>query len=264
QALLRDVVTSAERRARYLSAGLWDDATLAGRVALHAGQAPDALAVVDERGRYSYEQLAGNVGAVAAALAERGVEVGSVVSIQLPNRYEAVVAAVAVQSLGAVINPLLPNYRVKELTDVFTRAKPRVVLTPAEYRGFDHRVLVGEACDRSGVAVHHVVVDGEPETGATAYQVLEASGGERFGPGRSADAVSELIFTSGTEASPKAIMHTEQTANFSVRVAYADLGVAPGDVVWMPSPVGHSTGFNYGVRFALYHRLPLVLQDRWE
>jgi acyl-CoA synthetase (AMP-forming)/AMP-acid ligase II len=32
----------------------------------------------------------------------------------------------------------------------------------------------------------------------------------------------------------------------------------------MPSPVGHSTGFNYGVRFALYHGLPLVLQDRWD
>jgi acyl-CoA synthetase (AMP-forming)/AMP-acid ligase II len=32
----------------------------------------------------------------------------------------------------------------------------------------------------------------------------------------------------------------------------------------MPSPVGHSTGFNYGLRFALYHGLPLVLQDRWD
>jgi acyl-CoA synthetase (AMP-forming)/AMP-acid ligase II len=31
----------------------------------------------------------------------------------------------------------------------------------------------------------------------------------------------------------------------------------------MPSPVGHSTGFNYGIRAALYHGLPLVLQDRW-
>jgi cyclohexanecarboxylate-CoA ligase len=32
----------------------------------------------------------------------------------------------------------------------------------------------------------------------------------------------------------------------------------------MPSPVGHSTGFNYGLRFALFHRLPLVLQDVWD
>jgi acyl-CoA synthetase (AMP-forming)/AMP-acid ligase II len=49
-----------------------------------------------------------------------------------------------------------------------------------------------------------------------------------------------------------------------VRAAYADLSMTDGDVVWMPSPVGHSTGFNYGLRFALYHGLPLVLQDRWD
>ena len=58
-------------------------------------------------------------------------------------------------------------------------------------------------------------------------------------------------------------MHTEQTANFSVRIAYADLGLGPHDVVWMPSPVGHSTGFNYGLRFALFHGLKLVLQEAW-
>ena len=78
------------------------------------------------------------------------------------------------------------------------------------------------------------------------------------------DAVSELIFTSGTEAAPKAIMHTEETANFSVRVARQDLGLGDRDVVWMPSPIGHSTGFNYGVRLAIYHGLALVLQDRWD
>jgi acyl-coenzyme A synthetase/AMP-(fatty) acid ligase len=59
-------------------------------------------------------------------------------------------------------------------------------------------------------------------------------------------------------------MHTEETANFSVRVAQQDLKLGPDDVVWMPSPIGHSTGFNYGVRLAIYHGLALVLQDRWD
>src|SRR5438270_3300984 len=59
-------------------------------------------------------------------------------------------------------------------------------------------------------------------------------------------------------------MDTGRTAGFSVRVAHADLGLTPDDVVWMPSPVGHSTGFNYGLRFALHHGLKLVLQERWD
>jgi acyl-coenzyme A synthetase/AMP-(fatty) acid ligase len=59
-------------------------------------------------------------------------------------------------------------------------------------------------------------------------------------------------------------MHTEQTTNFSARVAVTDMQITDEYVVWMPSPLGHSTGFNYGLRFALSHGLPLVLQDRWD
>jgi len=168
------------------------------------------------------------------------------------------VAAVAAQSLGAVINPLLPNYRARELVNVFATARPAVIITPGEYRGFDHRQLVHEVAGATGVSpIALAVGDG------SFAKALEAGRPRSFDSG-SASAVSELIFTSGTEARPKAIMHTEQTANFSVRVARTDLGVEDSDVVWMPSPLGHSTGFNYGMRFALYHGIPLVLQDRWD
>jgi acyl-CoA synthetase (AMP-forming)/AMP-acid ligase II len=263
RAELLDVVTTADRRRRYLAEGWWDSSTLAGRVREHAREAPDAVAVVDDLGRYRYGQLADDAAAVAAGLGERGVVTGSVVALQLPNRYEAVVAAVAVQSLGAVINPLLPNYRARELTTVFTTAAPAVVVTPGEFRGFDHRGLIADVVAGTGVDACHVVVGADPGPNAEPFEALLRTGASELGDGW-ADRVSELIFTSGTEARPKAIMHTEQTANFSVRVAHADLGLGDGDVVWMPSPIGHSTGFNYGVRLALYHRLRLVLQDRWD
>jgi non-ribosomal peptide synthetase component E (peptide arylation enzyme) len=258
----RDAVTPPATRQRYLDQGLWDDATMAGRVAHHARARPDAIAVVDGADRYSYGRLCSDAAAVGAGLIELGVEQGTVVSVQLPNRYEFAVLAVAVQSIGAVINPLLPNYRARELGAVFTTAAPRVIVTPADYRGFDHRSLITGVNEATGIRPHHVVVGGEPGPQATAYADLASSTTGSLDAGR-ADAVSELIFTSGTEARPKAIMHTEQTANFSVRVARSDLGLSDDDVVWMPSPLGHSTGFNYGLRFALYHGLRLVLQDRW-
>jgi acyl-CoA synthetase (AMP-forming)/AMP-acid ligase II len=191
-----------------------------------------------------------------------------VVSVQLPNRHEAAVVAVAVLSLGAVVNPLLPNYRQRELAHVVATARPAAVVVPAEYRGCDHVALVQEVSSAGGLDVLVVVVGagGVVPAGAVRYEdlVAGAEGGTASLADRDPAAVSELIFTSGTEARPKAIMHTEQTAGFSVRVARADLGVTDDDVVWMPSPVGHSTGFNYGLRFALHHGLPLVLQDRWD
>jgi acyl-CoA synthetase (AMP-forming)/AMP-acid ligase II len=256
-------VTSDERRRAYVSEGRWDDSTLAGRIREGAVVDPAATAVIDETSAHTIGDLAAEAGQVAESWRQMGVGAGDVVSIQLPNWYEAVVVAVAAQSLGAVINPLLPNYRVRELSHVFATAQPAVIVTPDEYRGFDHVALVREVAGRTGVVPRHVVARSSGAAGGLVSfeSLLESKQDLAAG---SAEGVSELIFTSGTEAVPKAIMHTEQTANFSVRVAYTDLDLGRSDVVWMPSPIGHSTGFNYGVRFALYHRLPLVLQDRWD
>jgi acyl-coenzyme A synthetase/AMP-(fatty) acid ligase len=279
--VLEDMVTDPGRRAAYRRDGHWDDATLSGRVAEAASGQPERVAVIDRDGKavHRYGELGRDVSILATWLAARGVGAGDVVSIQLPNWYEFVVVAVATQRVGGVINPLLPIYRRKELLHAFTVAESKVVCTPAHYRNYDHLAATGSVIKESGRSIVHVVVDESRPPSVTAgdgptvwFGDLLTGGvetgdvsehGARWGaqpPG----AVSELIFTSGTEAAPKAIMHTEQTANFSVRVAAEDLGIGHGDVVWMPSPIGHSTGFNYGVRFALYHGLPLVLQDRWD
>jgi acyl-coenzyme A synthetase/AMP-(fatty) acid ligase len=220
---------------------------------------------VDETGRHTYEELACDSATVAAMILEHGIGKGDVISIQLPNRYETVVVAVAAQAVGAVINPLLPNYRAHELNHVFRTARPKMVFTPAVYRDWDHRPMIDGLRASSGVSPVHVVVDDEPGGDVHLPDILAGApaAGRPEQPAPAAD-VSEIIFTSGTESTPKAVMHTEETTNFAVRVAFSDLGVGPDAVVWMPSPVGHSTGFNYGIRAALYHGRTLVLQDRWD
>lgn len=261
---LLDVVTPEERRRAYVEAGHWDDSTLVGAVARWASTRPDDVAVVDNRGRRAtYAELYRDATALARHLVSAGVAPGDVVSVQLPNRYEAAVAAVAVQRAAAVINTLLPGYRLKELRHVVETAGTRVIITPAEYRGFEYGPMVDALRSETGRDIAHVVVDGSAAGAVSLDDILRAAPDVELPEPQPAHAVSELIFTSGTEAAPKAIMHTEQTANFSVRVAHGDLGMSAADVVWMPSPVGHSTGFNYGLRMGLYSGLRLVLQDQW-
>jgi acyl-coenzyme A synthetase/AMP-(fatty) acid ligase len=260
QQSLINLVTDPAQADRYRKAGLWTPDTLSSRVGdlVQEGHG-SRTAVVDQLGKrtQTYADLARDASLVAMAL-EPGVGVGDVVSIQLPNCYEAVVAAVAVNSLGAVINPLLPNYRAHELTHVFTTARPRAIFVPDHYRGFDHVELVRQVGRAIGIWPFRVVVDDQ------GLGIIEDAGSAPpLLAGTDASAVSELIFTSGTEATPKAIMHTEETANFAVRATFSGLGLAADLVVWMPSPVGHSTGFNYGIRAALYHGATLVLQDQW-
>lgn len=261
---LADVVTDTQTRRGYVQAGLWDGSTLCARVSRWAAERPAAIAVVDDSGvRRTYADLDRDSNALARHLGAH-VRPGDVVSVQLPNAYETVVAALAVLKAGAVINPLLPGYRARELQHVFATAAPAAIITPSEYRGFVYEPMIDSLRESAGVEVHHVVTGNA--LGQTATTLTEAVATqldrEPFAP-RPASDVSELIFTSGTEAAPKAIMHTEQTTNFSVRVAFSDLGMSAEDVVWMPSPVGHSTGFNYGLRMALYHGSRLVLQDQW-
>src|SRR5690606_1291584 len=105
-------------QATYRQAGLWSDVTLGEQVRLWAQRRPDAVAVVDgtDGRRVTYRQLADDVARLAGWLVEQGVRPGDGVSVQLPNRYETVVVDVAALSVGACLNPLLPNYRRKELT----------------------------------------------------------------------------------------------------------------------------------------------------
>ncbi|HEX5120515.1 MAG TPA: AMP-binding protein [Pseudonocardiaceae bacterium] len=261
---LVDVVTPPERAARYRADGLWTDDTLASMVNRHADRAPDSVAVIDElgAGTHTYRTLRRDAARLAGRLARLGLAAGDVVSVQLPNRYRTVVTAVAVQSLGAVINPLLPNYRAREIAHVLATARSRVLITPGTYRNFDYLPMVDEIRQRGGVDPLHVVDDESAPADRSLPALIDGSGAPALPEVPSP--VSELIFTSGTEATPKAIMHTEANTNCAVRTLFADLGADHDRVVWMPSPVGHSTGFNYGIRAALYHGRPLVLQDRWD
>ena len=265
--VLADVVTPDARRRAYLASGAWDGVTLPARAALHASRRPDDRAVIAEDGAHlTYAELWDRATRVAGFLAAEGIGAGDVVSVQLPNRLETAVVARRRPRRGCGRSTRC--CRTTEPVSSPTCSRPRgrgPSSRPAVHRDFDHEELVATTTSATGCSPVHVVCDPAPRSRRSRWTTCSrATTVPRSRPDRDAAAVSELIFTSGTEATPKAIMHTEQTTNFSVRVAAADLGVTDDDVVWMPSPLGHSTGFNYGLRFALYHGLPLVLQDRWD
>ena len=152
---------------------------------------------------------------------------------------------------------------------MYATARPRIHVFGVRSGSTDLATVAAEASATSGHQPMHVALDlaATPREGAWLGGATPCGTGQRSvtepDPAPVAERVSELIFTSGTEATPKAVMHTENTANFSVRTAYEWLGLDTSDSVWMPSPIGHSTGFNYGVRFALFHGLKLVLQETW-
>lgn len=265
QPQLRDVVTAPERRAEYLADGRWDDAHLSRRLSEAAAKHPDKVAVVDLEGSrtHTYAQLDADAAKVAGILRQAGLQRGDVATVQLPNWYETVAIDLGILRAGGVLNPVLPIYRYHELHHVLNAGNVTVLFTPDIYRDFDHAGLAASLREEvRSLNTTVVVPDPTADPGGFRDWLDQAPAGDDEVDLEASD-VSELIFTSGTEAAPKAVMHTEQTVNFSARAAATSLGLTDSDIVWMPSPIGHSTGFNYGVRLAVYHGLTLVLQDRW-
>ena len=61
------------------------------------------------------------------------------------------------------------------------------------------------------------------------------------------DQVACLLSTSGTTGKPKEVMLTHNNILFSERVFTSELGRTQGDVMFMPSPLNHATGFFHGL-----------------
>ena len=257
---------SEHRRRAYVEAGYWDDSTVIQRLDQWATQTPGNVAVVDLDGRRrrTFGELRADSCKAAGLLASYGVTAGDVVAVQLPNWYETVVIGFAVLRLGAVLNPLIPVYGAKELRLMLEASETSVIVTPVEYRSSRYAERVAEALEGSARPVRHLMIPDPHVSPEPLGELLKDV--EPVKPGWYADAaaVSELIFTSGTESLPKAILHTEQTTNCGIREWTRFLGLEADDVLWMPMPIGHSTGFNYGVRLGAYFGLKLVLQDRWD
>jgi acyl-CoA synthetase len=79
----------------------------------------------------------------------------------------------------------------------------------------------------------------------------------------SADDPFVLLFTSGTEAEPKGVIHTHNTILFSERSLAQALSIGNDDAVLAVSPLSHATGFLRGVVLPLIAGAKTVLADQF-
>ena len=251
---------------RHIEDGAWAGNLVDGYLAAAATAAPDAVAVIDRERSWSYGDLDGAVNRLASSLSARGVGPGDVVSWMLPNRVEALIVHHAAMRLGAVSNPIIPIYRHHETRFILRQARSRVMVVPEEFRGFDYPQMVAEI--RGDLPdLRTVVVVGA--SGPAADVVLEDLLDEGrpdpvHTPGRDADDVALLLYTSGTTSSPKGALHSHNTLDHENRSIIELYGLSGADVVFMPSPVGHIIGVLYGLQLPAMLGVPVVLLDVWE
>ena len=191
----------------------------------------------------------------AAALLSLGVAPGEPVAFQLPNRLEFLAIALGTLRVGAVCEPLMPIFRERELEFMLRASAARVLFVPGRFRGRDHAAMARELQPRLP-ALEHVVVMGD--------EYAELLAGPRPAPAHlaarrpSGEATAQLLFTSGSTGEPKGVLHRHDVLDRAADAHIAHFGLTAADVIYIPSPLAHQTGFLYGMWIALRLGAPQV------
>jgi acyl-CoA synthetase (AMP-forming)/AMP-acid ligase II len=185
----------------------------------------------------------------------------------LPNWIEAAVINLAASLLGLVVNPIVPIYREHEATAILKDCGARVLFIPDSYRKFDH-LAMGLSIRKSCPELEHIVVvksnGGLSHEGALDYDSLARTDASSMScPATSPDSIKFVLYTSGTTGVAKGVLHTHETIARVLRGCMEFWHVDAQDVILMPSPVTHITGYLWGLEAPFCWGSPTVLMERW-
>jgi cyclohexanecarboxylate-CoA ligase len=227
-------------------------------VGQHARERPNDRAAVEvgEAGAvrvWSFSELADSADRWAALLLELGVSASEPVAYQLPNALEFVAISLGALRIGAVCEPLMPIFREHELEFMLRESGARVLIVPNAFRGHDHATMA-EGLRDLVPSLEHVVVLERADLPVPAVEPAP--------PGPYATA--QLLFTSGSTGEPKGVLQTHASLNLAAEMHIRHFGLTADDVIYIPSPLAHQTGFLYGMWIALLLGAPQVVQTVWD
>jgi len=219
---------------------------------------PHKVAVIDGQRAVSYAQLDVMVEHCARWLEAAGIHRGDAVAWQLPNCLESVVLFFASQRIGAVAVPIVAIYRAREVAFICAETGAAVLVVPEIDERFNFRAQAHQVQD-SVPTLRTVLPVALGSTDCWAAGEPMPAGRERLGPRD----VAVAVYTSGTEARPKGVMHSAATLLYDTESMRRLLGLTEDDVFFMPSPIAHITGLQNGVVTPVALGGSVVLQRRW-
>jgi acetyl-CoA synthetase len=244
---------------RHVEAGLGD------RVAFHwRGEG-------GEEREITYAWLHEQTQRAANALKDHGVGQGDVVGIFLPMIPEVVVAMLACARIGAPHNLVFGGFSAESVKErmEFSSAKALITVDGARRKG--KAANVKASVDAVGMpvqttfVVRHAGLDDTPmgESDVWWHEALEAADAECPAAELDAEHPLFILYSSGSTAKPKGILHT--TGGYLTHVAWTHKHVfdlkPESDVYWCSADVGWITGHSYIVYGPLLNGATSVMYE---
>jgi cyclohexanecarboxylate-CoA ligase len=267
---IRDIYHDADTIRRHRRSGHWADRTLDDDLQRHARDRGDKLAIIDRRWRLTFAELDRLARRAACGLLHLGLTPADVISIQTPNWAEWLIMHCAATKIGAVTNSIGAVYRHHEVGYILDYAETALVLIPGAFRGFSYTAMMAELWPTLPRLRHVLVIGDDVPAGMRSFrEFLDTPWEERYSATDLAalrpdpNRVTTLMFTSGTEANPKGVMHTHNTVGMGTRQVQETYDLGSDDVVFMASPIGHTTALVVGARMPVMYGMTTVWQEHW-
>ena len=254
--------------------------TAIGDFEASAARGPETPAVCYFDHEISYEEINRFSDSMAAAFSEFGLKKGDRVIVDLQNVPQFLIAVYAAWKLGAIVVPLNPMYKEKELTYFCRDSGAKILFTLDEIAGaldlsFLKETSIEEVITTS--ALDMLPADSEKpnmlkETERISIpgaldmlEVLENYKGKRTeDTGIFPEDVAYLTYTSGTTGPPKGAMNTHGNIAFNARVYEKMLRMDRNDIVLGVAPLFHVTGEVAHMAIAALTGSPVVLYYRFD
>ncbi|MDG2412423.1 MAG: AMP-binding protein [Halioglobus sp.] len=246
----------------------WANRTIASGAWQKAAETPEDVAIyLEGEAAITYGSIAMEARRLATGLRKLGLIAGDVISFQLPNWRESVVLDIAASALGLIVNPVIPIYRDRELRFILADCSARLIFIPEKFRSaefpsmidslrpalpqLDYVVTVRAEQDHEGMLRYEHLANNEP------IDLVEL-------PEVDPNSIKCILYTSGTTGTPKAVLHSHNTLARVIQNSLDHWKMDHRDIMLMPSPVTHITGYGSGMVLPFVTPVKSALMSRWD
>ena len=224
----------------------------------------------------TYADLQQEVAKAANALKELGVQTGDVVAIYMPMIPELPIAMLACARIGAPHTVVFGGFSAEALAGRIDDAQAKVVITAdggwRRGKPVNLKSAADEACAMSKTIEHQLVVRRIGDAGKSVtmkagrdvwwHEIVERQSADCPPVALDSEQLLYLLYTSGTTAKPKGIVHT--SAGYLLGSSFTHemvFDVKPQDVYWCAADIGWVTGHSYIVYGPLANATTSVMYE---